>query len=121
MCVFFLTLPLELTLMLLFCCCFFCLLQGHPAGKSERSTLSLAAQFLLRQQPLFISGLFLHCVVVHYLVFTATPPHPSACSPALHPLLCPLVGRGPRLAYTPDKPLSFGERNAWTACKTFQS
>ncbi len=86
---------------------FLCLSQGHPARKSEVGSLSLAAQFLFCQQPLLISGLFLHCVVVYYLVFTASAPHPSACSPALHPLLCAVVGRWPRLTHTPYQPLTF--------------
>ena len=100
---------------------FFCLLQGHPARKSERSALSLAAQLLLCQQPLLIPGLFLHCVVVYYAVLTATPPHPPARSPALHPLLGTVVGRGPRLAHDPYQPLNFVERKVWTASLTFQS
>lgn len=83
--------------------------QGHPAGKSKRSALSLAAQLLLCQQPLLIPGLFLHCVVVYYAVLAATPPHPSPRSSALHPLLCTVVGRGPWLTHTPYQPLNFVE------------
>lgn len=99
----------------------FCLFQGHPAGKSERSSLSLAAQLLLCQQPLLIPGLFLHCAAVHYAVLTATPPHSSACSTALQPLLRAMAGRGPWLTSTPHQPLNFVERKVWTACLIFQS
>lgn len=101
-------------------CGFFCCFQGHPTRKSE-SSFSLAAQFLLCQQPLLIPGLFLHCVIVYYAVLIATPPHPSAHSTALHPLLCTMVGRGPWLTHTPHQPLNFVEHKVWTACLTFQS
>lgn len=89
--------------------------EGHPAGESERSALSLAAQLLFCQQPLLIPGLFFHCVTVYYVVLVATPPHPSAHSPALHPLLCAVVGRGPWLGHTPHQPLNF----VWTASLTY--
>lgn len=94
--------------------------EGHPAGKSERSTLPLAAQLLFCQQPLLIPGLFLHCAVVYYTVLTATPPHPSAHGAALHPFLCTLVGRWPRLTHTPHHSLNFVGHNIAAACLTFQ-
>lgn len=100
---------------------FFGFFQGHPSGKLKRSAFSLAAQFLLCQQPLLIPGLFLHCAVVYYAVLTATPPHPPAGSTALHPLLGAVVGRGPRLTHPPYQPLNFVERKVWTACLIFQS
>lgn len=95
---------------------FFHLFQRHPAGESERSALSLAAQLLLFQQPLLVPGLFLHCVTVHHVVLAATPPHPSAGSPALHPLLRTVVGGRPWLAHSPHQPLNPSEHKVWTAC-----
>lgn len=108
--------------MWVFCCfVFFGLFQGHSTGKPERSAFSLAAQFLLCQQPLLIPGLFLHCVVIYYAVLTATPPHPPSHGATLHPLLRTMVGRGPWLTHTPYQPLNFVERKVWTVCLTFQS
>lgn len=95
---------------------FFHLFQRHPAGESERSALSLAAQLLLFQQPLLVPGLFLHCVTVHHVVLAATPPHPSAGSPALHPLLRTVVGGRPWLAHSPHQPLNPSDHKVWTAC-----
>lgn len=81
--------------------------QGYTAGNSQRSPFSLAAQLLLCQQPLLIPGLLLHCAVVYYFVLAETSAHPSACGPALHPFLCPIVGSRPPLTHTPNQPLNF--------------
>lgn len=94
------------------CCDLF---QGHPTGKPERSALSLATQLLLCQQSLLIPGLLLHCFAFYYTVLTATPPHSSAHSSALHPLVCTVAGRGPWLANNPHQSLKFVERKVWAA------
>lgn len=81
--------------------------QRHSAGHSQRSPFSLAPQ-LLCQQPLFIPGLLLHCVVVYYFVRATTAAHPSAHRPALHPLLGAVAGSRPPLTHQPHQPLSVG-------------
>lgn len=93
-------------------CCFFpvfnfLISQGYPAGNSQRSTFSLATQLLLCQQPLLVPGLLLHCLVVYYFVLAATPTHPSARGPALHPLFCAVVGSRSPLTHNPHQPLNF--------------
>lgn len=97
-------------------CCF--LPQGHPARESERGAFALAAQLLLRQQPLLIPGVLPNCAPVHHVVPAATPPHSPAHRPALQPLLGAVAGGGPRLAYAAHKPLNSPECKVLTVCAT---
>lgn len=82
--------------------------QGHPAGKSKRSTLSLAPQLLLREQPLLIPGLFLHRSPVNHLVHAATSPNPPARRTALLPILCAVAGGRLGITDAPHQPLNSG-------------
>lgn len=77
-----------------FSCVLVC--QGHPAGESERLSLSLAPQLLLHEQPLSVPGLFSGGGSVHPPLPAPAETHTQALhTPAQCLRLRPVAGGGP--------------------------